>query len=73
MKRVLILLGLFVLLATVGKAQNNWKDIDGEYINAHGGGDIGLRWQILLVWRAPSGQRIHHRSRGELLFIHRFM
>lgn len=38
MKRVLILLGLFVLLATVGKAQNNWKDIDGEYINAHGGG-----------------------------------
>lgn len=38
MERVLVLLGLFVLLAMVGKAQSDWKDVNGEYINAHGGG-----------------------------------
>ncbi len=37
MERVLVLLGLFVLLAMVGKAQSDWKDVNGEYINAHGG------------------------------------
>lgn len=38
MKRVFVLLGLLVLLTTVCKAQSDWKDVNGEYINAHGGG-----------------------------------